>query len=254
MGTTTDTYGATTTSTRGLSRSIVATAAQMAISERPKVTSPFVGGLLFFLMVVGLVAFVAGIAVLAVYGAAHLLLQIAERNPGSFPSWLLDQTSVMIPQLRGVLLYCMIGSALYGLASFLWFKFETHRWFGTTLSYLLFLIVPALLLAAKHFEPQLVVWMSLESGHLPDPLLAVARYYSLGWYALLVLLAVVRYRSEANERMSRAFTRFWLLALLCYLPYGYVLFVGESAFLGSIFTNYVGDIQLILWALMPLRR
>ena len=52
--------------------------------------------------------------------------------------------------------------------------------------------------------------------------------------------------------------------ILCYLPYGYVLFIGEQTFLNSyfegftsdltiFFKRFLGDAQLLLWAIIPLR-
>lgn len=242
------------TSTIDLTRSMMLTAANMAIVERPKITSPVVGTVLWLLMIAGLLAFVVGLTVLVVLAVCYGIIGAGEANPGAVPEWLIERVRGALPSLHTVAYYAMLGSTLYGFASFLWFKYESAYWFGPWASYSLFLGVPMVLLAMKHFEPQLAAWVALPGGELPAWVAYIAKYYSFGWYLLLVSLAATAYRTEAHERIGHALTRMWVLALLCYVPYGYVLFVGESQLLDAALTTYVGDLQLILWVLLPLRR
>ncbi|MGE0431857.1 MAG: hypothetical protein AB7S36_06330, partial [Planctomycetota bacterium] len=147
--------------------------------------------------------------------------------------------------------YCMMGSTLYGFASFLGYKLSAAKVIGSTMSWLLFFIVPVLLILAKVFQKQIAEYSGVA---IPQVVVEVATYYSFFWYVVIFLIAAYNYRTDVNEQASHTLTRWALLGILCYIPYGYVLFVGETEFFGPYLKQYLGDASLIIWTLLPIRR
>ena len=231
-----------------MSQSMLMSAASIVITERPKLESRSVGWILWILMIMGLLSFVAGMTLIAAVGVCQVLILLAHNQV--VPPYFGDAAGISA-QLWIFIYYTMLGSALYGFASFLWYKLAAAKVIGNTLSWVLFFIVPILLILSKVFKTQ------IEAGTgvvIPVEVMMIATYYSFFWYLVIFLIASYNYRTDVNERAAHTLTRWSLLAILCYIPYGYVLFVGETTVFGPYIKQYLGDASLIIWTLLPIRR
>lgn len=223
------------------------------VVERPRLRSMLTAALLRTAMILGL-----GGGIAALLSGGYLLFLVGVRHALAAGYNLpFDGAGLVADTHAGARLslhWSMLVSTLYGFASFLWYKIEAGRVFGPWISGALFFFVPGVLLGVKVFWPA--------TEEMPIAVDHLIRYYSFAWYAIIFVVAAWVWQKDRKRR--KAFVAWVFLVLLCYLPYGYVLFIGEQTFiqnyLGELTSDitafmqrFLGDMQLALWAVIPLR-
>ena len=217
---------------------------------RPEVKPRIVALILKLLMILGVIGIICS-ALSALYyagcGGLQLLL-----NEGVFEDYI-DYDKIEILQFYGLtaLYYSMLASVLYGFASFLWFKLSAARIFGKLPAFIFFLFIPVVLIVLTLLHK----WYQIEIGPV-EYIEAVSKYYPFVWFVLIFLIGTVFPMREKTRMPINPFARYSVLVLLCYLPYAYVLFLGEQVFLADVMSGYFGyflNAQLIVFALLPIR-
>jgi len=216
------------------------------VFEKPEVKPRIFAYILKLLMLIGVAGIIASaLSALFYLGCEGLSFLLRK---GVFADYFDAEKIAQYQKIALDFLYfAMLASILYGFASFIWYKITAYRIFGRVGAFILFLLIPIGLIILK--------WYS-ETLALPKWINFAARYYSLMWYALIFFLGTLLPVREKTKIPVNPFARFTILLFLCYLPYAYVLLVGEQIFIADVFRghfSYFLDAQLIVFALLPLR-